>query len=126
MTEPKPASFYNDLLKKVLALPQVQAEIEDMRKDDEAKERTDFDYQEEALENFLLEGDNKDILAVPEIWKLVQETIRETTRDLTYNAKTFLEEISSLDAEEIYHKTLDDIREQLDQALKRKHGKEQK
>lgn len=118
--------FYDALLVKVLGLPKVQQEIAEFRKDEAWNKEYDwgeFNFAEQALENFV-QGDDKDILAVPEIWAIVQEAVREEACWITYNAKTFLEEMSSLDGEKIYNKRIEDIHNGLYHALKRKHGKE--
>lgn len=112
--------FYDDLLKKILALPNVQAELEELRKDEDGT--GEFEIAEQALENFILEGDEKDILAVPEIWRMIQEAIQDETKWMTYDVKTFLDERSSLNADDIYTKKIEEIHDELYHALKRKHG----
>lgn len=116
---------WDELLKKILSLPKVQEDLEELRKDEEwnkEHEWSKFEIAENALENFM-KGDDKDILAVPEIWQAVQEEIRKTADWITYTAKTFIAEMSSLNAEDIYHKKLEEIHDALYDALKRKHGK---
>lgn len=118
-------AFYDTLLTKILALPKVQETIAELRKDYEGEGQTEFEIEVEAICDFIDEGDDKDILAVPEIWRLVQETVRDTIRDFTYNPETFLAELSSLDPEDIFRKKLEEIHEELDHALERKHGRTQ-
>lgn len=118
--------FYDELLIKILALPNVQDEIEELRKDDEWNKQYgwgEFQFAENALENFVIQGKDEDVLAVSEIWNMVREEIRGAVIWVTFDAKTFINEQSSLDAEDICYKKLEEINEELYNALRRKHGK---
>lgn len=86
----------------------------------EAGHKTEFDIELAALDIFL-QGEDADIIGIPEIWQLIQEPIRETMRELTYDAYTFLERMTELNAVKIYRDKLKAIRNELYDALKRKH-----
>ena len=116
--------FYDALLQKILALPSVQEYIQDL-KTGETKisgVETEYDYEENALDDFFT-SDPKDILAVEEIWKAVQEAVREEAEWKTCDAKTFVEDGLDFKAEDTMIEKLEEISDELDHALKRRHGK---
>jgi len=121
--------FYDTLLQKILALPLVQEYISDMKKETDSKTGkpfyegyTEYDYEQSAIEGFF-EGDAKDMLAVEEIWNMVKEEIREQAEWITSDAKTFLHDYDDLKAEDIMNDKLAEIQSELEDALKRRHGK---
>lgn len=118
-----------DLLKKVLALPKVQADIADIRENGAfvggIAKVTDFEIEECALDNFI-NGDVDDVLAISEIWNTIQDAIREETRRVTYNVEIFLKEGLDLDIFKIVDGCLTGIHAGLLMALKCKHGKDEK
>ena len=116
--------FYDALLQKILALPSVQEYIKDLRTEETkiSGVETEYDFEEAALEDFFT-GDPKDILAVEEIWKSVQEAVREEAEWKTSDAKTFVEDGIDFKAEDTMNEKLEEISDELDKALKRRHGK---
>jgi hypothetical protein len=115
--------FYDALLAKILALPSVQEYIKDLKTGETeiSGVETEYDYEQSALEDFF-EGDIKDILAVEEIWQMVKEAVREEAEWITSDAKTFREGIG-FSAEDTMNDKLEGISDELDHALKRRHGK---
>ena len=116
--------FYDDLLAKILALPKLQEDIAEMRKDTEWNKqwrKTEYDFEEEVLDNFM--GTNEDALTVPEIWDMVKEEIREEADYVTSDSKTFLKEGLDFNAENKMNEKLEEIDRELNETLKRKHGK---
>ena len=115
--------FYDALLAKILALPSVQEYIKDLTTGETeiSGVETEYDYEQSALEDFF-EGDIKDILAVEEIWQMVKEAVREEAEWITSDAKTFREGIG-FSAEDTMNDKLEGISDELDHALKRRHGK---
>lgn len=109
--------FYDELLQKILALPSVQ-EYKGLKIGGE----TEYELEQSALADFF-EGDPIDILAVEEIWKMVQEEVREQAEWITSDVKTFLQDYDDLKAEDIMIDKLEEISDELDKALKRRHGK---
>lgn len=118
--------FYDALLLKILALPSVQEYIKDLETEETkiSGVETQYDYEQSALEDFF-EGSTstRDILAVEEIWKMVQEAIREEAEWKTSDAKTFIEGGLDFNAEDTMNEKLEEISDELDKALKRRHGK---
>ena len=116
--------FYDALLEKILALPSVQEYIKDLRTEETkiSGVETEYDFEEAALEDFFT-GDPKTILAVEEIWKSVQEAVREEAEWKTSDAKTFVEDGIDFKAEDTMNEKLEEISDELDKALKRRHGK---
>jgi len=114
--------FYDQLLPKILALPSVQECIKDLETGETeiSGVETQYDYEASALEDFYT-GDPKDVLAVEEIWKMVQEAIRDEVDWKTCDAKTFVEEGINFNAEDTMNEKLEEISDELDEALKRKH-----
>jgi hypothetical protein len=114
--------FYDALLQKVLALPSVQEYIRDL-KTGETKisgVETEYEYEASALDDFFT-GNPKDILAVEEIWNAVKEAVREEAEWRTSDAKTFWEDGLGFKAEDTMDKTLEEISDELDNALKRRY-----
>jgi len=116
--------FYDVLLQKILALPQIQEYIKELRQDEECKKEGwgEFQFEESALDNFF-EGDLEPILSINEIWEAVQEAIRDEAEWRTSDPKTFIQDLGKIDAEKIMLSKLEDIDKELYQALKRRHGK---
>jgi len=126
--------FYDELLQKILALPSVQEYkgkqkqllIEEWKEDTipalKIGGETEYELEQSALADFF-EGDLKDILAVEEIWNIVKEEIREEAEWRTSDAKTFWEDGLKFNAEDTMNKKLEEISDELDKALKRRHGK---
>ena len=117
--------FYDALLQKILALPTVQEYIGELRKDEEWNKRYrwgEFEFEENALEDFL-ESEPKDILQVVEIWNMVQEDIREKAQWITADTETFLRDGLDFNAEDTMTDKLEEINDELDHALKRRHKK---
>jgi len=116
--------FYDALLQKILVLPSVQEYIKDL-KTGETKisgVETEYDYEQSALDDFFT-ADPKEILAVEEIWQMVKEEVREEAEWITSDRKTFLDKYDDLKAEDIMIDKLEEISDELDRALKRRHGK---
>jgi len=120
----KGEKLYNELLEKILALPKVQACISELRKDEECKIDGwgEFEFQENALENFF-EGDLQEVLNVKEIWEVVKEAVRVEAEWRTSDPKTFIKDLGKINAEGIMLSKLEEISDELDKALKRRHGK---
>lgn len=118
--------FYDALLQKILALPSVQGYIKDLEIGETkiSGVETEYDYEQSALEDFFDGRDMKNLLAVEEIWKAVQEAIREEAEWKTSDAKTFIEDGLDFNAEDTMNEKLEEISDELDHALKRKHKKE--
>jgi len=121
-------TFYDNLLVKVLSLPAVKEDIETMKEETDSKTGkpfyegwTEYDYEQSALDTFLDEP--RDALQVEEIWSMVQEAVIEEAEWVTSDAKTFLKDGLDFVAEETMGEKLEEIREGLEDALKRKHGK---
>jgi len=117
--------FYDVLLQKILALPSVQEDISEFRKDAEwnkEHEWGEFEFEENALENFF-EGDPEPILNVKEIWEAVREAVRDEAEWRTSDPKTFIQDLGKIDAEKIMLNKLENIDKELYHALKRRHDK---
>jgi len=117
--------FYDALLVKILALPEIQDLVVELKKDVEWNLEHgwgEYEFEGQALDDFF-EGDIKDILAVEEIWKAVQEAVRDDADWKTSDPKTFVEDGIYFKAEDIMNEKLGEISDELDKALKRRHGK---
>ena len=112
--------FYDALLQKILALPQVKEDREEYKL--QYKELSEYELDQNVLDNFF-EGDSKDILAVEEIWNMIKEEIREEAEWRTSDAKTFLHDYDDLNAEDIMNDKLGEIQTKLEDALKLMHSK---
>jgi len=114
--------FYDALLEKILSLPKVQEDLVQLRKDEE-QDWGEFEFEDQALENFF-EGELEHILGVNEIWEAVKEAVRDEAEWRTSDPKTFIQDLGKINAEEIMLRKLEEISNELDKALKRKHGGE--
>lgn len=113
--------FHDTLLQKILALPSVQEYIKDLKTGEtKISVETEYEYEQSALEDFF-EEDARDILAVEEIWKMVQEAVRDEADWKTCDVKTFVEDGIDFKAEDTMNEKLEEIGDELGQALKRRH-----
>jgi len=118
---------YDALLAKILALPQIQDQIVELKKDVEWNLEHgwgEYEFEENALENFC--DDTENMLGVSEIWEDVKETVKDEVHWATCDVKDFVKEGMYLKIEDITLKKLEQIEDALFDALKRKHGKAKK
>jgi hypothetical protein len=118
---------YDALLLKILALPAIQDQIVELKKDVEwnlEHEWGDYEFEVNALENFSIGA--KNMLGVSEIWEDVKETVRDEVNWATVNVDEFINRGMYLKIEDITLTRLEQIEDALFDALKRKHGKAKK
>lgn len=119
--------FYDGLLAKILGFPKVQEIIAEARTDKEWNREhkwSEYEFENHAVENFF-EFDDEEILRVEEIWNKVKEAVRSKAEDITSDPKELVQ-YGNLRIDSIVNDTLEEIQEGLQDALKRKHGKEKK
>lgn len=113
--------FYDTLLVKILGFPDVQETIRESMRDTEWNKEhgwTDYNFETNAIENFM-EGDDQEIFRVEEIWNKVKEAVRGKVEDITHDPKE-LTQHGYLRIDSIVNDTLEEIAEELQNALDRK------
>jgi hypothetical protein len=111
--------YYDELLQKVLNHPKVQEYMKETK--EENPELTQYELESDALDNFFNE-DYKIIFSIDEIYESIVENAREEMEWITSNRETFAKEID-FKLEDLVIEGLDEIRNELEEVLKRKHGK---
>jgi len=120
--------LYDALLTKILGFPKVQEYIEELKKDEEWNREHkwgEYEFEQNAVENFFEFGD-EEILRVEEIWSKVKEAIRsKAEEDITSDPKELVQH-GYIRVDSIVNDVLEEISEELTEALKRKHDRVKK
>lgn len=117
--------FYDALLQKILDSPKVRENIEENKEDTEWNKEhgwTDYNFEQNAIENFF-EGDEEAIFRVEEIWNEVKEAVKGKVEDALFSPKDLIARIIHRKIDDIVNDTLDEIAEELRDALERKWKK---
>ena len=111
--------FYDDLLQKVLSHPEVQKHLQEMR--EECPDWGEFELESDALDHFFSLG-YEEIFSIDEIFEKLKEDIREEIAEIT-SGRSILADKIDFNLEDYVIGKLEIMRDELENALKRKHGK---
>lgn len=119
--------FIDELLTKILALPKVQEYMKDLKEGETVISgvESEYDFEQSALEDFF-ESEPDEVLAVLEIWEEVREDLKSEFEDNLSDLKWFLRDGIYFKAETALNSKLNSLQDELEDALKRKHGKTKK
>jgi hypothetical protein len=109
--------YFDELLKEVLEHPIVKRRIEEIK--EETPNISDYEAESEALDDFFGE-DYEVIFSINEIYQLILETVKERFEVITCSKKAFILSID-FNLEDFIIEKLGLIRDELEEALKRKH-----
>ena len=110
----------NKLIIKLLAIPEIKAEVEDTEKRAKQENWGKADGETwipwcraqselQALHNFIFQSNLAEVIAIPEIFLVVQLKIRDTSVDLTYLQERFLKECYKINGEKLTQEALTDL-----------------
>lgn len=126
ITKAERHKFYDELLTKILQLPDAQETLKELKDDADKEYWTEYRMEESALETFF-EG-NERALQMPEIWALVKKEIKREIDYMLLEFKTdkaaehFLRNDGmEFKMEDFIIDELNSIDEELTATLKRKH-----
>lgn len=111
--------FYDELLGKVLNHPKVQEFMREYR--EEFPDASQYEVESEALDEFF-SFDYEDIFSIDEIFETLVEDIREEIEEITGSSWMLARKID-FSLEDYVIDKLEIMRLELEEALKRKHGK---
>jgi hypothetical protein len=83
---------------------------------------TEYNFEQQAIENFFEENDTEEILRVEEIWQAVKEYIKDQVDSILYSPKD-LDEQGYRKIYDFLNDKLEEIQEELQDAVNRKYGK---
>jgi len=114
------------LLDKILSLKSVKENIREMRGMRNFYEHyTDFDFEADALHTFLLEGEYREVFkAVPEIFSLIKDAVKDEVDWILSDYKSFCEHINHKGEFELtayVDKQLEELHDELYEILKKRY-----
>jgi hypothetical protein len=111
--------YFDELLVKVLNHPKVQASMKESK--EAFPELTQYEIESNAIEDFF-SLDYEEIFSIDEIYEDIVEDVKDEIDYITSGKKILADEIN-FKLEDYVRDKLECIRYELEEALKRKHGK---
>jgi hypothetical protein len=110
-------TYFDELLKEVLSHPIVKMRIKEIK--EEVPSISQYEAESQALDDFFTE-DYEVIFSINEIYQSILENVKEKFEEITCSKRAFISSIN-FDLEDFINEKLEFIRDELEDALKRKH-----
>jgi predicted metal-dependent hydrolase len=110
---------YDELLEKILNNPKVQGYMKETK--EQFPEATQYEIESDALDNFF-SASYEEIFSIEEIFNGIVEGVKDEIDYITSSKKMLADNID-FKLEDYVTDELEYIRNKLEEALKRKHGK---